>query len=1713
MPAINVARTDTFEQQRVKINEIATSIFNVTQGGSDLSTGNLKLGDGTRLAPSLAFTSDAELGIYRPALDTIGFVANTKRLFDISDIRLTSYKDFVVQKNNLETAGLLVSNTGSGYDEGDYTEVPFIGGTGDGGEATVTVVGFAGTVLNVGANYVPGQNYTGIDLIGGNGTGATCEFNVPELLGGITNAGSGYPPGSYTAVPATGGSGTGATFDVTVTGTTNLSGSASTPGSGYTTGSYNAVDVYNVPRQTYVVTVIGDGGVTPYEYVIDGVTRPTLTLEIGNTYRFDISDSSVGGHPFYFRGAGVLDALPAADFTYVAFGVEGNTGAFVDLVIHDTASAQGIGYECSQHAGMGNNISVVSGSTTTAGRGATADVVINANGELDTVSFTQAGTGYGVGDQIMFIDGQIGGGTGAVYTISTVSYTSSVTNVAVNSSGQNYLVNDVLGISSSFFGGFGSGFAFTSTTSPGTIADFAVSTYGSGYSVGDLLSLPTGVSGLTTVLPGSISGINTTLTAGQSQITIADTSTLTVGMNIFNGQGDVGFVAQGATIQSIDSATTLTMSFPADSSGAASLTFSSPNLTDIVLTSVTGITIGDTIVQTGGTGTLAAGTTVSNVDAATLTVSLSTAPTAPGTATLSFQPAFGVGTTAFSYRVDVLGAISQVEVTEGGNGYSVGDLLTISPTDLVQPNTRVVKFFPTQTLTFSGSVPTSAVSVGQEIKKRDGSVASAILLSGTTILAQADSTYTGVAATGGSGTGLTLDVTRDTFGNASVVVGANAGFGYVAQETVTVAGNLVGGSSPADDLSVQVDSVTSFNPVDVVGILTSGSNITSVVVADTTQGVDTDFAAGNNVIFNGSTANTYSVATATAIGTDKKIFIDDALAPDLTLYVGDSYLFDLSDASNASANFALSAFEGGDKAPSVYTGFSTTLDDTSLTVTLANVTNLVVGMEVTATGNGTLATGTKIASIDSATQVTLDTLPTGAGTAILTFTGSEYLDGVKRESNSLTLKVTANTPTLYYYDQGANGDDDAGFRFTTAATLTPDPNNPRSFGSGAEITVQSVVSTDIVKSDVNSGELTAINVTATGEVAGATGNISGTLTAPDIAGTDLAVTNINNAAGGITLTTAGSFLISSNVDIFDSATQQSTLSISLTSGDLSTQGELKTFGKVSVNDQLEIETNEFRSLGSNDLILKPAPGRIANVNTDSAIRIPVGNTAARPPSNQLVDGLIRYNTETQQYEGYNGTNSAWSSLGGVRDLDGNTYIKAEETVGANDNTLWFINDNINTLKVTPTALQFVNMRTISSYNVNAPAFTQWTANTPVTVGQFLAYRNNVYEVTQAGVTASSGNEPTHTTGAQPNNTAELTWNSLAVAAVEFNGVEEVRVGPLGDVPLVVSGELRFLGNVMSSDISDIIIRPNPGKKLKVDAPSSLVIPVGADTQRGAAETGSIRFNTTSSQFEGYDNNGNWGSLGGVKDVDQNTYIIPETAPGQNENILYFYNDGSNTLQLTTTALDFFSVDTIRSQTSNQFEITANLMTFNSAETTLDNTSVTTTFLHTSKQYFDLGLSAGLTVDPVLRLDNQGDVYFNTTFGTGNFNGVKVFDGDLKEFELNDVRILTEDITLVKGTTNNGSSTIYASATDCGAKVVVVAKNPTSGDKEFFEFGVIDNGSDVFHTEYGNVRTGTQLIIPTFEYTATNEVKINVELGPINPTESVNITFVSNVTKN
>ena len=85
----------------------------------------------------------------------------------------------------------------------------------------------------------------------------------------------------------------------------------------------------------------------------------------------------------------------------------------------------------------------------------------------------------------------------------------------------------------------------------------------------------------------------------------------------------------------------------------------------------------------------------------------------------------------------------------------------------------------------------------------------------------------------------------------------------------------------------------------------------------------------------------------------------------------------------------------------------------------------------------------------------------------------------------------------------------------------------------------------------------------------------------------------------------------------------------------------------------------------------------------------------------------------------------------------------------------------------------------------------------------------------------------------------------------------------------------------------------------IDSVQTLQIPVGTTLDRPSPITGQIRFNTDTTVFEGYDGIA-WGSLGGVKDVDQNTFIRPETAPGANNDELEFFTNGSRRLIISNT---------------------------------------------------------------------------------------------------------------------------------------------------------------------------------------------------------------------
>lgn len=102
------------------------------------------------------------------------------------------------------------------------------------------------------------------------------------------------------------------------------------------------------------------------------------------------------------------------------------------------------------------------------------------------------------------------------------------------------------------------------------------------------------------------------------------------------------------------------------------------------------------------------------------------------------------------------------------------------------------------------------------------------------------------------------------------------------------------------------------------------------------------------------------------------------------------------------------------------------------------------------------------------------------------------------------------------------------------------------------------------------------------------------------------------------------------------------------------------------------------------------------------------------------------------------------------------------------------------------------------------------------------------------------------------------------------------------------------GNDISSTDSNgnLTLTPNGTGMVVINKNDGFQVPVGTTAQRRASPaTGQLRYNSTTSQFEGYAAS-SWGSLGGVIDVDQDTKITAESAAGQDEDVLTFFTAGT-----------------------------------------------------------------------------------------------------------------------------------------------------------------------------------------------------------------------------
>ena len=372
------------------------------------------------------------------------------------------------------------------------------------------------------------------------------------------------------------------------------------------------------------------------------------------------------------------------------------------------------------------------------------------------------------------------------------------------------------------------------------------------------------------------------------------------------------------------------------------------------------------------------------------------------------------------------------------------------------------------------------------------------------------------------------------------------------------------------------------------------------------------------------------------------------------------------------------------------------------------------------------------------------------------------------------------------------------------------------------------------------GKTLADGVEITGDISGSassTGSfghlvVAGNITASGVIRADAfeSVTGGNSIDFKDSINVTGNLTASGDLSI-DDLTASGNISGSLTS-----TGSL---GKLFVDDKIGVGIKN--------------PIASVHISASDGIVIPVGNTAQR--SGDAVKGEIRFNTEIQTYEGYDGNN--WGSLGGMTDIDKDTLITAETSAGVDNDELIFFTAGSERLRI------FADGHISASGNITASSNLE------------------VHGDISGSVTSS---------------------------------------GSLGH--LYIDNKIG-IGTV------------SPKNSLHISASDGIIIPIGTTAQRTLNPLpGEIRFNTQQNTYEGYDGN-NWGTLGGVIDVDQDTKISAENNAGDDNDQLRFFTNGVERLRINSNGQISASVDITA---SNNLRVDGDLIVSNLSNSNIFNFS-------------------------------------------------------------------------------------------------------------------------------------------------------------------------------
>ena len=384
---------------------------------------------------------------------------------------------------------------------------------------------------------------------------------------------------------------------------------------------------------------------------------------------------------------------------------------------------------------------------------------------------------------------------------------------------------------------------------------------------------------------------------------------------------------------------------------------------------------------------------VTAVDGSGGITSFNTAGTGPNAQNNFTEPAYtysGVGSGA-SFNIQYNGTTYTASVSQTGSGYSAAETCTVDGANI------------------GGTSSTNDATI--TIDSVDGSgVITAISVSGT---ASNSRTFTNItSASNVVGAAATFNVVVNYNNSYSVTIGNEPGSNYGSGNTIIIAGNNLGGTSPANDLTM---TVTGINGAGAITSFTSAGT-----AADATQG----YAVGDRLkiegtnIGGGSPVNDAIVKIDAVSGTGRINTISvTGTAPDAT----ESYnnpTYTSNTVGGASATFNVTRLDTAYTA-SVPVGGSGYLVGEEFVI----LGSALGGVDVT--NNCTIT----VATVDAGTGEVLTVTTTGTALDTKTITDLSQFDGeaINLQGSTATFDITitggtysyaVNTPgTGYYADQ------------------------------------------------------------------------------------------------------------------------------------------------------------------------------------------------------------------------------------------------------------------------------------------------------------------------------------------------------------------------------------------------------------------------------------------------------------------------------------------------------------------------------------------------------------------------------------------------------------------------------------------------------------------------------------------------------------------------